>query len=98
MMISAAPRTLQQLSYWIFVPIVLVGLLLLRVGLEVAYADRIYPGVQVMGVDLGGQTVSEAATHLQEQIDAYGNRTIPIQVGDQSTTVTARELGFKPDA
>jgi vancomycin resistance protein YoaR len=68
-----------------------------RVSLEVAYADRIYPGVHAAGLDLGGLTVEQAANRLQSRFATYEGQTITIQAGDQTMISTPTALGFKPD-
>lgn len=47
-----------------------VSALGLGVGaLEVAYYDRIYPGVSVWGVNVGGLTLNGALERLSRQLD-----------------------------
>ena len=58
------------LAFAIFALAVLVAVLLLGsvLGFEFYYADRIYPGVSVWGVDVGGMRPGEAAPNLEERI------------------------------
>ncbi len=86
-----------------FLAIFLAGLALgavvvLRILGEIAYADRIYPGVSALGVDLGGLTVDAATDRLHSALASYEARPLSVQAGDQSVVLTPRDLGFRPDA
>src|SRR5712692_7123524 len=95
---STSFRSPFHVFLWVILPVVLLGLLVARVGIEVSYAGRVYPGVQALGLDLGGKTVEEAAAQLRTRLDVYGNQTVKVVAGDQTYTLTARDLGFKPNA
>ena len=50
-----------------------------------SWADKIYPGVQAYGIDLGGKTKEEAVNILNEQlISLIGNKIITVTVGDKT--------------
>ena len=77
---------------------VFLGLLALLRGLAgVAYAGRVYPGVQVVGADLGGQTVDQAAATLQARLGAYEQVPVDVHVGDRRFRLKPGELGLRPD-
>ena len=48
----------QMMLIWLLVPVVLV--LVAWAVFEVSYADRIFPGVQAVGVELSGRDQSQA--------------------------------------
>jgi len=74
------------------------ALIILRAAVAVAYADRIYPGVSVGGVDLGGASVADAQVRLNQAFGAYDNQTLALQAGDQSFKMTPKSLGFHPQS
>lgn len=50
-----------------------------------SWADKIYPGVQAYGIDLGGKTKEEAIDILNDQlISLIGNKIITVTVGDNT--------------
>ncbi|MGC8780175.1 MAG: L,D-transpeptidase family protein [Anaerolineae bacterium] len=57
--------------------------------------DAILPGVQAMGLDLGGMTRSQAEAALAQ---AWQARTITVQAGAVSWTIPIAQLGYRLDA
>jgi LysM repeat protein len=57
--------------------------------------DRILPGVQALGVDLGGKSPSQAARALQ---NAWGERRVTLQAGENRWTLSPEQLGLRLDA
>lgn len=50
-----------------------------------SWADKIYPGVQAYGIDLGGSTKEEAVNIINDQlISLIGDKVITITVGDKT--------------
>lgn len=76
--------------------IIISSIMVLIVGTAFAYLmnvknevdsweDRIYPGVQAYGIDLGGKTKDEAVDILNDQlISLIGNKVIAVTVGDNT--------------
>jgi len=89
--------------YRIFGLAIVVSLLavvaLCRATIGVAFADRVYPGVGVAGVDLGGRTVADASDLLAPRLADYASQSILLRVGEQQFQLTPKELGFsgQPD-
>jgi LysM repeat protein len=71
------------------------GLMLLAAAVIIAfllyYSDLIMPGVQTLGVELGGKSTAEAAILLQQH---WQRRTITLDAGDTTWTVTPAMLGI----
>jgi vancomycin resistance protein YoaR len=65
---------------------------------QLAYRDRIYPGITALGVDLGGLTVEQATLRLNTKLDGYGRQQIEIRAAGTPLSMTASELGFRPRA
>jgi lipoprotein-anchoring transpeptidase ErfK/SrfK len=60
-----------------------------------ADSDLIVPGVEVAGVELGGQTTEEAVATLENQ---WREQTITLQAGDQSWQASPGDLGISLNA
>lgn len=97
----AAPRT--RGSARVAVSIVL-GVLLLGGGTayasyryDAATADRLLPGVTIVGVDVGEMTREEAVAAVQAEIDTDLGRQIVVEAGDQVWRVTPGDLGTGAD-
>jgi lipoprotein-anchoring transpeptidase ErfK/SrfK len=61
------------------------------------YADRIYPGVSVYGVDVGDKTVDEAITTLQYSFPDPATQPLTLYDGDRTWSRTWADLGIKLD-
>lgn len=76
--------------------IIIATIVVLIAGISLAYImnvknevtsweDKIYPGVQAYGIDLGGKTKDEAVNILNDQlISLIGNKVITVTVGDKT--------------
>ena len=50
-----------------------------------SWADKIYPGVQAYGIDLGGRTKEEAINIMNDQlISLIGDKVITVTIGDKT--------------
>lgn len=66
---------------------------------EALNTDTIYPGVTVMGVDLGGKTKAEAKDLIIDQINGeILDHRVTLKHADQKWTYTFAELGVSADA
>jgi vancomycin resistance protein YoaR len=89
---------------WIVVFAMAAGTLLavLLSGLvlfEIFYSIRVLPGVSVWGIDLGGQTVEQAAATLDTQLAARFDHTpIDLSDGQSSWAPTPGDLGLRIDS
>jgi hypothetical protein len=95
----ARPRTRVLGSARVTVPIVLGVFLLLGGGAYAAYrydaanAERLMPGVQIAGIEVGGMTRDDAIAAIDERAAAELDREVTVQVGEETWTVTPRQLG-----
>ena len=62
------------------------------------YADKIYPGVSVGGVPLGGLTVDEAESVIMDALTPYPGPDVTLRFGDQQWILSAGDLGVSVDA
>ena len=67
------------------------------IGLEVASRDRVLPGVVVLGVPVGGLSVSDAAARLAPTAAAIVDQPLQLQVGERSWKTTPRAMGMRLD-
>jgi len=78
--------------------VILAGLVLvlfsagLISGVVLRY-ERIYPGVRMAGMDLGGLSKSEAQARLATMSAEFGNKTIRLNTGTRSYPVILRDIG-----
>ncbi len=88
--------TLLQVVLALPLSLFLFGLVaaMLLLGYEVAYADRIYPGVRVNGQDLSGLTVDEARDHLAEAIPYTYEGKISLTYGEKTWEAHPINLGY----
>ena len=98
---------LRRTIYWItqlvvFVAYVLAINVLIASLAVLAYEwrhqDRIYPGVTVLGLDLGGLELREATTLLDQHFNPYQGEQLTLRYGQQSWQVPASDLGVSLDA
>src|SRR6476661_1357545 len=84
---------------WLAAPVLLLAVLAIAVvgGYQVAYAGRIFPGVQALGVDLGGRTPDEANAALGTRADALLAAPVTIVAGDTVRRTTWRDVGLRLD-
>ena len=80
----------------------LIGALLLSLvfafifiaGFEIIHLGRIYPGVSINGIAIGGKTMQDAATLLTREITYPYNGKITLQDGSNSWAVSPLEVGL----
>ncbi len=62
-------------------------------GYEKAYADKIFPGVSIQGIDMGGKTRVQANALLESQVARLKNQKIYINTGNENKEVALSDLG-----
>tara|TARA_B100002003_G_scaffold204549_1_gene197569 strand:- start:829 stop:2673 length:1845 start_codon:yes stop_codon:yes gene_type:complete len=89
-------RTIFKLTGCFLAALVVVGSVgLLALGVfQIDHFDRIYPGVSVWGVDLGGMTRPEAAERLSRQLAFLQQDAITFRDGGQVWTATPGQVGM----
>ncbi|MBI2939817.1 MAG: VanW family protein [Chloroflexi bacterium] len=61
------------------------------------YEGRIYPGVSVMGVDLGGHAPAEARLRLAAALDQFARTPIAVRFDGKEWAIPSGELGLRFD-
>jgi vancomycin resistance protein YoaR len=75
----------------------LVLFLALSIGYSLRYAERIYPGIAVAGIDLGGLSPVEAAQRLSQQLDYPQRGRILLRHGETLWLANPSQLGLQFD-
>jgi vancomycin resistance protein YoaR len=98
-------KPLKTSSFGLWLPALFVlatgGLLVIMVFLTLAYQlvylNRIYRGVQVAGINVGGMTQAEVMAAIDQRIPEYLARQVTIAYGPETWTFTGQELGMRVD-
>ena len=78
---------------WVLIPALALAFWLVR--FEWTYRDKIYPGVQIMGVDLSGMTREEARLALEQAVMVYLPPPVALRYGDQLWPLDSKALGVR---
>ena len=94
-----APRRRPSLLLLMGLVLALILLLLLTAltAVQLRFANRIFAGVRVAGVDLSELTRAQAAARLQEQLPLFQGPTILLRYADQVWPLTSADLGVQVD-
>ena len=71
-----------------------IALLFLLIGFELLYLGRIYPGVSIANIAVGGLSPSDAADKISENIDFPSAGRVVITGQDQNWLTSPAELGL----
>lgn len=66
-------------------------------GWQFWHTDRIFTGVQVAGVPVGGMTRAAAILHLSRELSVYPSPPLSISFEDRSWTLSSAQLQARPD-
>jgi len=93
--ILLVPQVMTALAGGLVIFSLLIGGLALGYGSY--YADRIFPGVWIAGINLSGLEPTEAAARLANHFDYPENGKIILRDGEQFWLVSPAQLGFELD-
>ncbi len=62
-----------------------------------AFVGKIYPGVKVLGVDVGGLTLTEAESLLRQEFANYKGHSVVISYGNRRWELSSGEVGAVVD-
>lgn len=62
---------------------------------EAAYAERVYPKVHALGVDLGGKSAAEAQAALGERMTRFVHEPVALRYAEREWRTTPDELGWR---
>ncbi len=98
--------TLRRITYWItqlaifLAYVLIINALIITLAVRIyewRYQDRIYPGVSLWSLDLGGLGLDEAMTLLDQQFNPYQGEPLVLRHGQQSWQVSPTDLGVSLD-
>ncbi|HMA35258.1 MAG TPA: VanW family protein [Chloroflexia bacterium] len=78
-----------------FTILLLIGLFALAGWYDQQYAGHMFPGVRVLGVDIGGKTPEEARLMLDNRVASLTSQPITLAWNDQQWTPQPQQLGLK---
>ncbi len=96
---SSRPHRLKGVSPWILAAGVLVALLVVVAGADLAFSwGRIQPGVHIGPVAVGSMTAAEAGSAIDRAFLAAADRPISVTCQTETFTVSADSIGARLDA
>ena len=84
-------------NLWTALAVTAVAAIISAVPAAAADSDVISDGVYIGDQDVGGMTAKEAEQYVKGQVRALEDTTVTIQMGEQQSTKTLKELGLKWD-
>ena len=75
-----------------------LALVVVAIGERVAHRERVLPGVQVAGVNLGGATEPEALHRIEDLGDRLAATPIHGHAGDHALVLDPAAIGYRVDA
>lgn len=96
-------RTVFWITQFIIFVAYVVAIAALIVSLAVfafewRYRNRIYPGITVLGLDLGGREFEAAVALVDYRLNPYQGQPLTLRYGEQLWPVSPSELGVSVDA
>lgn len=80
------------------IALLVLGLpILLLVGYESAYADKVYPGVTVLGMNMAGMSRAEADFALNQRFNQLYRQGLTLRQADRTWPVSREEIGLRFD-
>ena len=96
------PPSRPRSNIWVFFLLAIGVLMLAGVATltlhELRYGDRVYEGVEVAGIPLGGLTIDEAADAIRDGLTPFPGETITLRYGDRTWSLSPSDLGVSVDA
>ena len=84
-------------NLWTALAVTAAAAIISAVPATAADSDVISDGVYIGNQDVGGMTAKEAEQYVESQVRALEDTTVTIQMGEQQSTKTLKELGLKWD-
>jgi vancomycin resistance protein YoaR len=95
---SATVRSTRVVARWTLVAAALLAVLVALVGLAFAGSTaRLADGVTIAGVEVGGLTMSQARTLLEQRFEQVAHEPIVFTAGDDQFPIKATTLGVEAD-
>ena len=75
----------------------LIVMLFATLSYQISYLNRVYPGVRVAEMDVGGMTQAEVMTAIGNRAEEYLAQSVTILYGNEIWTFTGQQLGMRVD-
>src|SRR5215203_5889247 len=96
---APSPAMASKLTRVLLVAVLFVAAGAAGLGLYASsHQGRIYQGVRVAGLELGGLTVAEAESRLEANFADYAAAPLTLAAGDQTFQITPAEAGARLDS
>src|SRR5215207_3464092 len=96
---APSPAMASKLTKALLVAVLFVAAGAAGLGLYAAsHQGRIYQGVHVVGLDLGGLTAADAQSKLEAYFADYAATPLTVTSGDQAFQITPAEAGARLDS
>ena len=91
--------TWQRAPLWLraFSTVFILGVVLVA-SFEIAYAGKVFPGVQENGVDVGGLSQTDALSRLSERVTQFSGSVVTISNGDTNLRIPVADLSATYDS
>lgn len=88
------------LDHDIFKPVLgffsLICIILISFGVYIqTHQNKIYPGIKVAGIQIGGKTISEAEKTLDQYTAKWETQKVKVEFGQTSTKSNLKEIGIE---
>lgn len=85
--------------HWLLLSLLAAELVVLTfalgvLGFETRFHDRIYPGVSVAGIPVGGLSVEQARAKVEAELPFYTPEYLKLRYEDQTWSIPLRDLGL----
>ncbi|HEB01505.1 MAG TPA: hypothetical protein ENI16_00725, partial [Candidatus Portnoybacteria bacterium] len=87
----------KKLIILIIIITLVTGLATFLLVLEISQTGKIYPGIKVAGINLGGLTPSQAQNILERKINIFSQTGITFSTSDRKWKASLEELGLSSD-
>ncbi len=91
-------RWVPLIFLWWVICLAAAAVIAVPVIYQLRYADRIYEGVQVSGIALGGLTVEQATTAIRDGFTPYRSAAVTLRYDTRSWSFSPADLGVSVDA
>jgi len=95
---APTPRANPFLTLIIVLEVLLLAAVLVApLAYDYYHRQRVYPGVQALGIELGGMTLDQARAALSQPVARREGQVLTLRYGERRWTASAAELGLRYD-
>jgi vancomycin resistance protein YoaR len=90
---AGSPRRGFLLGFFGTLAAAIMLLAAVSIGVSVAHAGRIMPGVRIGGIDVGGLDRAAATSRLEAQLPSLVDGSLAVRIGEETVSVPLADLG-----